>query len=110
MERFGSAPADGAAGLALLQVPLRAGQLGAQFICAREVELTYAQAIEGAERFAGALHAAGVRAGDRVAIAMPSGIELLYAFFALARAGCVYVPIISGSTPDEGAHVLNHRW
>jgi crotonobetaine/carnitine-CoA ligase len=108
MERYGSAQADGAAGLTVWEFLLRAGQLGDAFICSREVELTYAQAIEGAERFAGALHAAGVRAGDRVAIAMPSGIELLYAFFALARAGCVYVPIISGSTPDEVSYVVNH--
>jgi crotonobetaine/carnitine-CoA ligase len=108
MEHYGSGQADSAAGLTVWEFLLRAAQLGDVFISSRETELTYAQVIEGAERVAGALDAAGVRAGDRVAIAMPSGIELLYAFFAVARAGCVYVPIISGSKAEEVEYVVNH--
>lgn len=81
---------------------------GGPFIDAREGTLTYAEVVERAEQLAGGLEAAGVRRGDHVAVAMPSGTDLLVAFFALARAGCVYVPIISGSRREEIEYVLRH--
>jgi crotonobetaine/carnitine-CoA ligase len=88
----------------------RAAELssGGPFIDAREDSLSYADVVERAEQFAGGLETAGVRRGDHVAIAMPSGIDLLVAWFAVARAGCVYIPIISGSRPEEVEYVLRH--
>jgi crotonobetaine/carnitine-CoA ligase len=98
------------AGTTVWEFLLRAGALAPSqtFIDASDSALGYAEVIARAERFAGGLAAAGVRAGNRVAVAMPSGVELLITCFGLARAGAVYVPIISGSTPDEVDYVLSH--
>jgi acyl-CoA synthetase (AMP-forming)/AMP-acid ligase II len=81
---------------------------GGSFIDAHDAQLSYADVIDQSERMAGGLEAAGVRRGDHVAVAMPSGVELLVVFFALMRLGCVYVPIISGSRPDEVEYVVGH--
>ncbi len=53
--------------------------------------LTYAEAWQGIGRAAGALHAIGVRAGDRVAIVMPNCTDHVIAFYAVLRLGAVVV-------------------
>jgi crotonobetaine/carnitine-CoA ligase len=81
---------------------------GGPFIDAREEQLTYADTVERAERLAAGLAACGVERGEHVAVAMPSGTDLLIVFFALMRLGCVYIPIISGSRPEEVQYVVGH--
>jgi crotonobetaine/carnitine-CoA ligase len=89
---------------------VRAAELseGGTFIDAREEQLTYADTVERAERMAAGLAARGVERGEHVAVAMPSGTDLLIVFFALMRLGCVYIPIISGSRPEEVEYVVGH--
>jgi acyl-CoA synthetase (AMP-forming)/AMP-acid ligase II len=66
------------------------------------------QALAGhVERLSAGLHGRGVRAGDRVAVFLPNGIELPLTLFAAARIGAVAVPINARSQPAELQHVLN---
>lgn len=96
--------------MTIWQFLVRAAELssGGVFIDSHEGALTYDEVVARAGRLAVAFDELGVRRGDRVAVSMPSGVELLVVFFALARLGCVYVPIISGSTRDEIEYVLRH--
>jgi O-succinylbenzoic acid--CoA ligase len=55
--------------------------------------LTYAQLAARADGAAGALHARGVRAGDRVAIALAPGLQFAVALHATLRLGAVAVPV-----------------
>ena len=55
----------------------------------RERSLTYAQAVEGMERVAGALSALGVGRGDRVGVFAHNGMDYLMAMFGAWRIGAV---------------------
>jgi acyl-CoA synthetase len=55
-------------------------------------ETTYGALVEAADRLAGALHAAGVRPGQRVAVWLPSRIETAVAVLACSRNGYVASP------------------
>jgi acyl-CoA synthetase (AMP-forming)/AMP-acid ligase II len=52
-----------------------------------DVSVTYADLRRRVRGMAGALHAAGVRRGDRVAITLPNGLDAIVAFLAAAAAG-----------------------
>jgi acyl-CoA synthetase (AMP-forming)/AMP-acid ligase II len=54
--------------------------------------LTYRELVEAADRLAAALHAHGLRQGDRVAVWLPSRAETAVAVLACARAGYVACP------------------
>jgi acetyl-CoA synthetase len=58
--------------------------------------LTYAQLSDRVTRFAEALRALGVEAGDRVALFLPMSPEVSIASHACAHIGAVQVPIFSG--------------
>lgn len=51
--------------------------------------VTYAQLVAAADRLAGDLHRHGLRAGQRVAVWLPSRVELAVALLACSRAGLV---------------------
>lgn len=68
--------------------------------------LTFGQAWEQALRQAGALVAAGVRPGDRVALMCPNTAEFPVAYYAVLAAGGVVVPVHLLLTADEVAYVL----
>jgi crotonobetaine/carnitine-CoA ligase len=56
------------------------------------VTRTLDEALAEAERLSGALHARGVRKGDRVATILPNCIEHVDLIFACARLGAIHVP------------------
>ncbi|HEY6879781.1 MAG TPA: amino acid adenylation domain-containing protein [Polyangiales bacterium] len=61
--------------------------------------LSYRDLDRLANRIARALHAAGVRAGDRVGIHLPRSGRAIAAMIASLRLGAVYVPLDPGSPP-----------
>ena len=61
---------------------------------------TYRQLHEQADRLANALHALGVRRGDRVAIVLPQRPETAIAHFAIHRLGAIAMPLSMLFGPD----------
>jgi acyl-CoA synthetase (AMP-forming)/AMP-acid ligase II len=59
------------------------------------------------DQVAGALCAAGVHPGDRVAILDKNSIEYAELLFGAARAGAVQVPVNYRLAPDEVAYIVN---
>lgn len=72
-----------------------------------EQRFTYGQFAERAQRLAGALLAAGVRPGDRIAFLSANCHRLLEAYYGVLEAGCVLVPLNIRLGPQELAFVLN---
>ncbi|GAB0107403.1 non-ribosomal peptide synthetase [Nocardia sp. JMUB6875] len=69
-------------------------------------ELTYAELREEIAATVERLTAAGVRAGDRVGVRMPSGTRGLYVtILAVLHAGAAYVPV-DADDPDERARLV----
>jgi len=67
-----------------------------------QVALTWAEVLQEVERVALTLHLAGVRAGERVAIWLPSRIESVIVMLACSRNGYVCCPSLHQSyTSDE---------
>ena len=63
--------------------------------------ITYGQLFEEAGALASGLMQAGVRAGDRVALMMPAGLDWVRAFWAIQRAGavsCAFNPYVPAET------------
>ena len=69
-------------------------------------KLTYRQLKEAVDRFATALHALGVRKGDRVALMLPNCPQFVIGFFATLRLGATVVNINPTYTPRELKHQL----
>jgi long-chain acyl-CoA synthetase len=69
---------------------------------------TYAALDDATERIAGALHAAGVRAGDRVALFMPNCPELLLSYFACFALGAITVPLNYRYRQEEAHYAIAH--
>lgn len=68
--------------------------------------LTYGELADAADELADALVAAGVSAGDRVGVRIPSGTTDLYiAILGILAAGAAYVPV-DHDDPDERARVV----
>jgi fatty-acyl-CoA synthase len=72
-----------------------------------EHRLTYAQFAERVSRLAGALCAAGVKPGDRVAFLSTNCHRLLEAYYGVLEAGAVLLPLNIRLAPDELAYILN---
>ncbi|MCL5116312.1 MAG: acyl--CoA ligase [Firmicutes bacterium] len=66
-----------------------------------ERQLTYRQLNERANRMAHAFLAQGLKPGDRVALLLPNGLAMAEAYFGLAKAGLVGVPINLRWQPGE---------
>jgi acyl-coenzyme A synthetase/AMP-(fatty) acid ligase len=65
---------------------------------------THAQVHDGAARTASLLAKTGVGAGDPLLIALPDGVEFVWAFLGAVRLGAVAVPVNPRVTPrDHGA-------
>ena len=54
---------------------------------------TFRELDERAQRLAGFLQAQGISRGDRVALLLPNGVELVIAIWATLRVGAVFMPI-----------------
>jgi len=68
---------------------------------------TYAQFADRVSRLAGALRAAGVQPGDRVAFLSTNCHRLLEAYYGVLEAGAVLLPLNIRLAPDELAYILN---
>jgi long-chain acyl-CoA synthetase len=67
--------------------------------------LTYSQLDKASNRFAAALHALGIRKGDRVAIMLPNILQQVIAFYGVLKAGAVLV----NTNPTYTARELQHQ-
>ncbi|MGW1001876.1 long-chain-fatty-acid--CoA ligase [Streptomyces sp. NPDC002520] len=72
----------------------------------RDLRLSFAEAWLRAREQAGALAGLGVRPGDRVALMAPNTVEFPVAYYAIAAAGGVVVPVHLLLSPAEVEHVL----
>lgn len=68
---------------------------------------TYSEMDRKSNSYAHALHAFGVRKGDRVGMMLPNRIEFPILWFAMAKLGAVMVPINIHYTPREVEFVLS---
>jgi long-chain acyl-CoA synthetase len=69
-------------------------------------ETTYTELLDAVDRAAEALRAAGVRVGDRVALALPNCPQHVVAFYAALRLGAIVVEHNPLYTPSELKHQL----
>jgi fatty-acyl-CoA synthase len=84
------------------------------FVVAVDRELTYAELDAWTRRIARGLVAAGVGAGDRVALMLPNSAAFVAGVFAISRAGAIAVPLhprlhereLAFALRDSGAAVL----
>jgi fatty-acyl-CoA synthase len=75
-------------------------------VCNQE-SFTYAQFAGRARRLAGALHQAGVQAGDRVAFLSSNCHRLLEAYYGVLEAGAVLLPLNIRLASSELSYILN---
>ncbi len=75
---------------------------------AGDVTLSFEQAPDVAARFAGTLAAAGMRAGDRVALMCSNRAEFIECFLGCAWLGAVAVPINTASRGPQLTHYLRN--
>lgn len=71
-------------------------------------QLTYTQLTSRCLALAGGMRTAGLNRGDRVAIMVPNGIEVVEAIFGCLAAGLVVVPINYRLHPYEVGYVLEN--
>ena len=76
-------------------------------VVCQDQRFTYAQFADRAARLAGALRAAGVKAGDRVAFLSMNCHRLLEAYFGVLDAGAVLLPLNYRLASHELAYILN---
>jgi crotonobetaine/carnitine-CoA ligase len=69
---------------------------------------TYAEFEREVSRVANGLLRLGVERGDRIALLLPNCPEFLFAVFAAAEIGAVFVPINTAFKAEEAGYVLNH--
>ena len=68
--------------------------------------VSYAELDALTRRFATGLIGAGVKAGDRIACLLPSGLELIVSLLGSYRVGATFVPINTRYRDEEVAHIL----
>ncbi|MGE5516831.1 MAG: class I adenylate-forming enzyme family protein [Bacteroidota bacterium] len=61
---------------------------------------------EDSDRLAAALQRLGIRRGDRVAVMLDNGVEMVVALWASLKAGAAFVPIPAGTKQDKLAFIL----
>src|SRR5688572_7931124 len=88
----------------------RAGQVFADKVAIIDAErrYTYAQFLERALRFAGALRALGVEDGGRVAVLAPNTHVLLESHYGVPFAGAVLVALNPRLTPADLTQIVEH--
>ncbi|WP_460356042.1 non-ribosomal peptide synthetase [Mycobacterium sp. ZZG] len=75
-------------------------------VCSRAGDLTYGQLCEQVLAVAAALHVAGIRHGDTVAVMGPKNHEQVIALLAISAVGGVYVPVGVDHPADRAARML----
>jgi amino acid adenylation domain-containing protein len=76
-------------------------------VCQQE-RLTYRDIEERSNSLAGALAAAGVQRGDRVAICLENSPEAVVSVFAALKAGAVFLPLNPSIKAEKLSYVLNN--
>jgi len=76
-------------------------------VVCQDQRFTYAEFGDRVWRLAGALRAAGLKAGDRVAFLSLNCHRLLEAYFGVLEAGCVLLPLNIRLAGPELAYILN---
>jgi len=71
------------------------------FDCGAAGSYTFADLLDRAAAYDGALRGLGVQPGDRVTVQLEKSIEGVWLYLATLRAGAVYVPLNSGYTDAE---------
>lgn len=74
----------------------------------RDSSISYAQLQETLERVANGLLAAGVVAGERIAVYLPKQIETVAALFGASFCGACFVPVNPLLKPRQVSYILNH--
>ena len=70
--------------------------------------LTFRQLFDSAQRLAVGLYRHGLRAGDTVAVQLPSWVEFIQVLAATSRIGVIAVPIMPIYRREEVGHVLSN--
>jgi fatty-acyl-CoA synthase len=76
-------------------------------VVCQDLRFTYAEFGDRVWRLAGALRAAGVKAGDRVAFLSLNCHRLLEAYFGVLEAGCILLPLNIRLAAPELTYILN---
>jgi len=69
---------------------------------------SYAELERDSNRFADGLRQLGVRRGDRVALVLDGEVEYLVAYYGIAKAGAVVVPLCADTRTGPLMHALGH--
>ncbi|MGE2731673.1 amino acid adenylation domain-containing protein [Mycolicibacterium vaccae] len=75
-------------------------------VWSREANLTYGELREQVVAVAGALHVAGIRRGDVVAVLGPKNYEQVIALLAISAVGATYTPVGVDHPADRAARML----
>ncbi len=79
---------------------------GAQALVDGDHRLDYATLRDHVLSIAAGLAAGGLQRGDRVAVFLDKRVETVEAFFAIAAAGGVFVPVNPLLKPEQVVHIL----
>lgn len=79
-----------------------------QAIAFRDVSMSYSQLLESIQKVSNGLLAAGVCAGERVAIYLPKQLETVSALFGAAYCGASFVPVNPMLKPKQVSYILKH--
>lgn len=93
--------------IATLLDEVAAGDGARPFVITAQSALSYAEVARWSARLARGLVAAGVHPGERVALALPNGADMIAAWFAVSRAGAVAVPVNVRLRARELAQLLD---
>lgn len=77
-------------------------------VVCQDLRFTYAEFGNRVWRLAGALRAAGVKAGDRIAFLSLNCHRLLEAYFGVLEASCILLPLNIRLAAPELTYILNH--
>ena len=87
--------------------PVVASDPEREALVTRSGRWSYAELDRLAARAAHALHALGVRAGDRVAGALPNDLDVILAFHGAMRIGAIWVGVNRALAPPEKRYLLD---
>jgi long-chain acyl-CoA synthetase len=73
-----------------------------------EGDVTYAEFAQMVEGAVERLAEEGLRPGDRLAVCLPNGLDIVVAIWACARAGLVFVGLSTRLQPPQWAYMLEH--
>lgn len=79
---------------------------GAPALVTKSARLSYGELDALADRAAGALHALGVRPGERVGVSLPNDVDIVAAFHGAMRLGAIWVGVNRALARPEKAFML----